>query len=499
MPRHVLAIVLTAWWIQGLGRADLLYFEKGGEIQAPAKVDGDRVEITFLDAVRDFHRADFRKLVAGFSPEAEWPDRRARAQSEGAAGRYEAIWWGLENGLSLEIAPEIRALHEAEPSHAPAARMAAVLQRLAEPCRDPDLTGFRKALGVSMEVARGPHVVLLHRQADVEAARRVALLERVITSFYLDFSGRGIELRVPTDRLIFAWYSEQSDYLAFLRAQNAGAFSTTNGYYHPTWTAVVAYDSRRSPRQEQGREAAEARREELRRFRQALDRLPAGAKLRVVLTGEPPRTLARAEGRALADRLDREVQRGELLLEAERLAIDDGTAAHEMVHLLAAGSGLQSRHDDFPIWFQEGLAAQFEVVRGGRWAGISRAHDLRLRDWRSIEPAPALEPLLRDRGFGHGYQRDAYAQTWALVYFLRLERSSQYLRFVDTLRSRDASLGDLSRDDRTVAAFRRAFGEDLAATERDWHSFLARTQTPLERHAPAAALPREERRQGPRR
>ena len=59
-----------------------------------------------------------------------------------------------------------------------------------------------------------------------------------------------------------------------------------------------------------------------------------------------------------------------------------GTLAHEMIHQLAADSGLLPRHDAFPYWLHEGFAAQFEVIRGGRWAGISRAHDLRLPDWR---------------------------------------------------------------------------------------------------------------------
>src|SRR5262249_36185174 len=82
---------------------------------------------------------------------------------------------------------------------------------------------------------------------------------------------------------------------------------------------------------------------------------------------------------------------------------------------------LAPQHDDLPLWLHEGLATQFEVIRGGRWAGFGRAHDLRLPDWRRIDPRPRLVPLLRDAGFGHGYQRDAYAAAWALVYYLRKE------------------------------------------------------------------------------
>ncbi len=155
-----------------------------------------------------------------------------------------------------------------------------------------------------------------------------------------------------------------------------------------------------------------------------------------------------------------------------------GTAAHEMIHLLVAQSGLAPRHDDFPLWLHEGLAAQFEVVRGGRWAGFGHAHDLRLPDWRKIDPPARLVPLIRDAGFGHGYQRDAYAAAWALVYYLRREHPAQFLTFLDLLRTPDAEIRP--RADRTVAHFRAAFGDDLHGLEADWHRFMAQVRTPLE-------------------
>ncbi len=208
----------------------------------------------------------------------------------------------------------------------------------------------------------------------------------------------------------------------------------------------------------------------------------------MALTGEPARTLNRLDALALIDRLEREVRREELLLDLERRAVDDGTAAHEMIHLLAANSGLLPRHNAFPVWLQEGLAMQFEVIRGGRWAGVARAHDLRLPDWRKIQPAPRLEPLVRDTGFGRGYNRDLYAQAWSLVYYLRAQHAQSFLTFLDLLRSPEASSEDLTPSQRTLDAFRRAFASDLEAVERDWHAFMSKVHTPLELHAPPAPV-----------
>ena len=111
----------------------------------------------------------------------------------------------------------------------------------------------------------------------------------------------------------------------------------------------------------------------------------------MALTGETARTLNRADALALIDRLEAQGSpRAARARPGASRDTDDGTAAHEMIHLLAANSGLLPRHNAFPVWLQEGLAMQFEVIRGGRWAGIGRSRDLRLPDWRKLASRPLV-------------------------------------------------------------------------------------------------------------
>ena len=377
--------------------------------------------------------------------------------------------------------------------------MAAVLDGLDRPCPDPDFAAFRAALGIEARIARGPHVLLLHQHSDAEAAERVAVLERVIAGFHLLFAADGVELRLPRHRLVSAWFADRKDYLAFLHRQGADAFATTGGYFHPTWNAVVASDARSGEDQRAARAALRARRDELRRYSGMLEQMPARGRLRLKLGDEPARGVGRAEGRALIERLEREVDYRTALLDLDWRSRDLGLAAHEMVHQLTADSGLGTRHDAFPYWLHEGMAAQFELIRGGRWAGISRANDHRLPDWRSIHPRPRLERLVRDAGFGRGYSRDLYAHAWALVYYLRARHPGEFLTFLDLLRNPVAgpdegdgtgvAAGPEPRGERTVAAFRRAFGDDLDGLERDWHQFMAGIRTPLEQQAPRPGDP----------
>jgi hypothetical protein len=498
--RRWLTALVGAFAIVAAGRAargDLLYFRGGGDAQLPATLEGNRVILSLPDGKLELLREDIVKRVPGFWPADEWDSRRREARGAGFAARYAAAWWAIENGLAAEVAAELRELHTVDPKHGPTARMAAVLDRLEQPCPDPDIAAFRAALGIEARIARGPHVVLLHQHSDAEAEERIAVLERVITGFHLLFAAQGMEVRIPRHRLVSAWFADRRDYLAFLHRQGADAFATTSGYFHPTWEAVVTCDARSGEKQKAARAALVARRDELRRSTEMLGQTPARGRLRMKLGDQTTREGGRAEGRALIERLEREAAYRTALLDLDWRSSDLGVASHEMVHQLMSDSGLVPQHDAFPIWLHEGFASQFELIRGGRWAGISRANDLRLPDWRGLQPAARLERLVRDAGFGRGYQRDLYAQAWALVYYLRVRRPAEFLTFLDLLRnpivgpgSHDDGTADPApepRGERVYAAFRRAFGDDLDALDRDWHQYMDGIRTPLEQHAPRPA------------
>ncbi len=482
----VCAAVATA-----AAHAELIYFPKGAAVQAPATIEGNHVLLAMPDGDVELAREDIRKLVPGFWPPNEWDARTGKSRGLGVEARFATVWWALENGLTTEVAGEVREIHRVDPKHAAAARMAAVLDRLAQPCADPDFAGFKKALGIEVNEARGPHVIVFHQHSDAEANERIALLERVIAGYHLLFAAQGIELAVPRRRLVSAWFANKKDYLAFLHAEGADAFASTRGYYHPTWRAVVAFDARSTTEQQTAREKLAARHAELLRSSERVDQAPPRSRIRVQLAGEPARTLGRVEAKGFIERLDGERRSETLLLELDRRAIDLGTAAHEMIHQLAVDSGFLPRHDAFPHWLHEGLAAQFEVIRGGRWAGISRAHDLRLPDYRRTQSPLPLERLVRDAGLGRGYHRDLYAQAWALVYYLRTQRPGEFLTFIDLLRGPGAADGPApsNGNDRILVTFQRAFGKDLGRLEQDWRHFMETVQTPLEQNAPASDSP----------
>ena len=431
----------------GAASADFVYFANGGQAQLKARVAGEAVELETPEGPRSFRLADFAAIVPGGLPDEEWARRAEEARRSGTVeARFAAAWWALENGLTDDALAALRDLGPAAPPGTAAARAVGAVDRLALPCPDPDLEPLRARLrpGRFREV-RGPHAVLLHQGGEADALTRLDVIERVVKTFHVAFAAQGIELPPPGRRVASVYFAEHRDYVDFLRRSDAGAFAETQGYYHPVLQAVFAFDARSGDEQRSGRRAIANRK----------------------IAGDPPSELARRA----------------VLLDLAWRATDLGIVAHETVHQLTASGGLAPAPDAFPTWLHEGLAAQFEVIRGGRWAGFGRANDLRLPDWRGIRPAPRLAPLLRDSGFGHGYRRDLYAESWALVYFLKKAHPREFVAFLDLLRVPQA--GRSADPDRASRAFRAAFGNDLATLESAWHVFLADVKTPLESGRPA--------------
>ncbi len=115
------------------------------------------------------------------------------------------------------------------------------------------------------------------------------------------------------------------------------------------------------------------------------------------------------------------------------------TVIHEATHQIAFNCGLQQRFADIPLWVSEGLAMYFEtpdLSYGKGWRTIGEINPPRLERFQSYllrRPADSLETLIVDdkrfRGRDAQTALDAYAEAWALNYFL-LRMHSKGIRVV---------------------------------------------------------------------
>ncbi|GIW87561.1 MAG: hypothetical protein KatS3mg108_1885 [Isosphaeraceae bacterium] len=469
----VLAIALvggrSAW-------CDVYEFVAGGRTEGGPVVDGQPIELQSPWKIYRFVADDFRRIEPAPWPPAEWPERREAARAGTSDDRHAAALWALDHGLVDEAAAMWREAHRLDPNHRFIERMVRVLEGLAEERPDPELSQFDGLIPQGYQIERGPHVLVWHRHRSVDAKARVALLERVFTAFYLDAARHGLILEIPAARLPSIWFAERSDYLGYLEREGAAGFENTRGYHHPIRGLAASYDARSDDDQRRARRAIAARRSELAAFRKRITQAPQQARIRLGPQGTPGKSSTAADAIGELDRLERDLDRQELLLDLTWQALDEGNAAHELIHQLVSRSSLAPRHAAFPIWLHEGLAMQFEAFRGGLWAGAGTPVAIRLRDFRAIRPAPPLAPLLRDAGLSAGYRDDSYAQAWAWVFYLRQNRPDAWLILLDTLRR--PVLDPRPVTTRSREALEPLWEGGLQTAERSWHTTLEALTAP---------------------
>lgn len=157
------------------------------------------------------------------------------------------------------------------------------------------------------------------------------------------------------------------------------------------------------------------------------------------------------------------------------------TIVHEATHQIAFNSGLHTRLSDCPRWFSEGIAMYFETpdLRNGikkGWSGMGGLNKSRLLLFHAYLPnrAPhSIETLIRDdRRFLDTKQAlNAYAEAWALTYFLMRQRPKEYVAYLRTLSAKKPMVED--KPEERLNDFRQAFG-DLGKLETDFIRYMAK-------------------------
>lgn len=304
---------------------------------------------------------------------------------------------------------------------------------LAEPfqpsAEEPLIEQLRSELGERFDFYTTPHYVVAYDTSRAYAKWLSSLLERLHKAFVNYWEKEGLELEEPRFPLVVVVHADQASYRRASAAELGGA-SGIIGYYSLTTNRVSMYD----------------------------------------LTGSETR-------RAANERAS--------LREINRLVSRPGTApmvatiVHEATHQVAFNTGVMSRFADLPLWLVEGMAIYFEApdLSSGRgWRGIGKVNRPRLlafqrgaRGWDAerLRNLVTNDQRMRDPATG----ASAYAEAWALNYFLIKQRPEAYRSYLKYL----AELAPFSElpDGQRMRDFEQYFGpiDDLS---RDFYRAILR-------------------------
>lgn len=263
------------------------------------------------------------------------------------------------------------------------------------------------------------------------------LVEKMSRSFSRYTSVRRLPVTRMEYPLVVIIFSSQAEFQKYARGDEVNGGKFLKGYYHPYSNRVALFES------EHDRAALGNR-------SKSASRSGSGTRYRSVnrsnATALPPQTAS--------------------------------TLIHEGIHQLAFNKGLHSRIGQNPRWVVEGLATMLEAsgdmnfTRSKKSSTINESRLIRFQAYSKVSRKETIADFIADdEKFFRRNVLDAYAQAWAITYFLAEEYPSAYARFLKRVAQRDPLNGNYSAEER-VADFQAEFGKDLPWLEVNFLRFI---------------------------
>jgi len=285
-----------------------------------------------------------------------------------------------------------------------------------------------KEFSDGFRIHKTAHYVVCYNTSSAYAEWCGSLYERLFLAFNTYWKNRGFKLSDPELPLVALVFDDQRNYAAYAKPELGDAASKIIGYYSLRSNQVVMYD----------------------------------------VTGSDSGGGHRGSTAAHINRLL--MQPG-----AERTV---ATVIHEATHQIAFNCGLQTRYADIPLWVSEGVAIYFETpdLRSSKgWRNIGGVNHVRLQEFGRYlrnRPSDSLVTLLStDERFRDPRQAsDAYAEAWALNYFLIRKHPKDYRAYMTVLSAKRPLRYDEPED--RLAQFKEAFGDDFEKLNTEFLRYM---------------------------
>lgn len=287
-----------------------------------------------------------------------------------------------------------------------------------------------KELPDGFDVHTTQHYLICHNTSRAYAQWCGSLFERLYKGFVNFWSRKNLKLREPEFPLVALVFADKKSYADYARRELGDATELIIGGYSLQSNRIMMYDLT-------GLDAN----------RRPGDRRGDAAQINQMLSREAERTVA--------------------------------TIVHEATHQIVFNCGLQARYADIPRWQSEGLAVFFETpdlnsAKG--WRTIGAVNRLQLGgflDYLPRRPADSLTTLISsdERLLESKQAADAYAESWALSYFLIRQRPKQYVQYLKMLSEKTELIQDTPEE--RLREFREAFG-DIEALDADFIRQMAK-------------------------
>lgn len=335
-----------------------------------------------------------------------------------------------------------------------------------------------REFGNGSEVATTRHYVVCAPKGRARAYCDV--FEKTWRRFHMYFAIRGFKMQDPEFPMIAVVLKDRKSFLDYARKENAKVDSTILGYYWSIHNRVIMFEDQRSQAALPDRNIPLRSLTEERllassvRSRNEFDVLGGSSKIESSAWGWAFGN-ANSPGSFSHPHTSDEV--------ATRAGINSDlreTMIHEATHQLGYNLGLHNRTGRNPKWIVEGLATVFETP-GMEKHAMDRDVKKRLNSgWhygfnkfvKEGRPEGYLETFIRDDKPFSKEMGNAYAQAWALSFWLIETRPRQYASFLQKMATPEVTR-QLTPELR-VRLFKEAFGDNLILLDAEMLRYYAR-------------------------
>lgn len=290
---------------------------------------------------------------------------------------------------------------------------------------------LQKELGPDFHFKHTRNYLICYSCSSDYADQAGALLESAYRVFANYFNNKGgFKLELPTQPLVAIVLGSREEYVKLVSKEMGPLASSTAGVYMPSNNRMYMYDATGGDRPEYKRSPAQE--EQLAGFA----------------------TLLREQ--------------------------NISTVIHEGIHQIAFNSGFHNRHARNPIWLVEGMAMFFETPdlsskRG--WSGVGNVNRERLERFSQTFPRrtkDTLTRLLLDDGLFRdpNTAHDAYAEAWALTYYLCKSKTRSYVKYLRIINARPPMAPYTSEE--RLRDFKTAFGKSPEEIDMDFRRYMSR-------------------------
>jgi hypothetical protein len=280
-------------------------------------------------------------------------------------------------------------------------------------------------LGPQFQIVKTRHYVIATAAGPQYAQWCGDLFERLLDAFIAHWKAVGLDLSEPAGPLPAIVFADEHEFKAYAAADAGSLGEESKGYYSIRTNRIALYD------------------------------LTAGkGKKRATSAAEIKRRTAAA-------------------------AFNVATIVHEATHQIAFNSGLHVRFADNPLWLTEGMAMYFETsdldnLHEGKTIGqINRPRcDRFLAFARGRRKRDSLTTLVSqtDRFTDSHKAADAYAEAWALTYFLNERHPDEYVAYLKRLAKKPPLIWD--EPPARLSDFKSAFGSKLPPLDAEFLRYM---------------------------